>query len=138
MLNLYRMKDVLFPTLFCAVFQNERNLGIVDQEASKDYLEKYLQSQIQLFPLECINEKEEGHLTPSNHDSGLGLNPFGVQNRSNKPKEMKYIRALSVSSNTSSTTSLFNVNASNSYNFHLICRFPRNRWDELLQFIHSV
>ena len=132
------MKDILFPTLLCAVFQVERNLEIVYQEVSKEHLDKFLQSQMQLYPLDFITEKEEGYFTPSNQDISLNASQFGNDAWNNKPQEMKFLKGtLSVSSNTSSTTSLFNVKASNSHHFSLICRFPRNKWDELLKFIHS-
>jgi len=134
------MKDILFPTLFCIVFKNERNLELVYKDVTREHLDKYLQSQIQLFPLDFITEKEEGHLTPSSQTNplNLGTNPFEPEApRKNKHQEMKYLRAPSISSNTSSTTSLFNVKASNSHHFLLVCRFPRDKWDELLTFINS-
>ncbi len=134
------MKDILFPTFFCAVFKNRKNLDILYKDVTREHLDKFLQSQIQLFPLDFITEKEEGTLTPSNNESShtLGLNPFGAatEHKNNKHQGMKFLRNLSVSSNTSSATSLFNVKASNSHHFLLVCRFPRYKWDELLEFIN--
>lgn len=46
------MKEVLFPSLVCCIFKNERNLKIILQEISKELLIIYLNSQIQQFPYE--------------------------------------------------------------------------------------
>lgn len=128
------MKDVLFPTLFSAIYREERNLEILYQEVSKDHLIKYLQSQIQMHPLDNKDLNIELGMASNNADSPPESK---IDDKTKIVQEQKYIRAPSVSSNNSSTTSLFNVKSSNSLHFALIRRFPRKEWEPLLEFINS-
>jgi len=66
-----RLKDVLFPTLFCAVYKNKRNLDILYKDINKDYLVKYLQNHIQLFPMD-MNSGDESYQKNSNSPSEAG------------------------------------------------------------------
>lgn len=129
-----RLKDVLFPTIFSAIYGEERNLEILYQEVSKDHLIKYLQAQIQMHPIDQKDSNEEQNMNSIKNDSPPESK---MDDKSRIVQEQKYIRAPSVSSNNSSTTSLFNVKSSNSLQFALIRRFPRKEWENLLQFINS-
>lgn len=43
-----RNKDILYPTLICATFQNKRSLAILHQEIDLIVLEKFLEQHIQI------------------------------------------------------------------------------------------
>ena len=130
---MYRLKDILYPTLLCAIFKSSRNFDILNQEMSMDHLEKYLQYQLQLYPFEQI--QEEGKENSVCGDC-KNISPENMNNiRDFMNKEYRLKRPLSVSSNNSSTTSLFTTKCSMSTNFQLIARIPRDLWEDLLNFL---
>ena len=44
-----KLKDVLFPTVICATYQNERNQKILARFISMDHVINYLKSQREVF-----------------------------------------------------------------------------------------
>jgi len=131
-----KLKDILYPTLLCTIYKNERNLDILNQEMSMDHLEKYLQYQMQLFPIDQIQEDQgkEGSICG---DTKV-ISPENMNSiRDFMTKDIKMKRPLSVSSNNSSTTSLFATQCSMSTYFQLIGRFPRHLWGGLLRFLQA-
>ena len=57
------MREILFPTLICAVYNNQRNLEIVLQDYSKNYLLTFL-SNNRASLKKCEESKEEEKKNP--------------------------------------------------------------------------
>ena len=88
-----RLKEILFPTLICATFQNQRSLAIVDQEMDLNTLVKYLDTSIE-EELPKIIELEQEELS----EQAYSMNSLGHET---KPKtRAQSPSASSISSNS--------------------------------------
>lgn len=165
-----RLKEVLFPTLVCCIFKNERNLKIILQEISKELLIMYLNHQIQNYPYEkpVISTRDTKESIPEEKEKtndksfekqektteklpsltmieekkdeepeeGIYSNYMRYVRDSQMKNEKKGPRSLSISSTTSSQNNSCLISSSQHFCFPL--RFPRQLWEDVIDFINSV
>jgi len=112
-------RDVLFPTLLCAVYKNDINLKLLLKDMSIDLLLEYLQSNISVVS-KHIQFSELGSFDPSlllpAKDEGAG--------------------SRSASSATSSANSI-RLHPSAAYHYLLPQRFSPELWDSALKYLQS-
>ena len=69
-----KLKDVLFPTIICAVFQNQRNLKILQKFMSLQLIVNYIKSQREVFKIQedkspkRIKSAEKGKIEESKEE----------------------------------------------------------------------
>lgn len=136
-----KLKDILFPTLISLTYLNNRTLEILNKEINLEMLIMYLKEKIQLEP---INEEEEvDKLDESREDILLSFNRdlqikslAGTPENMLIPSELKK-RTMSISSSASSTKSCHDMITGVSDFVLLYHRFPRNLWENALEFYRN-
>lgn len=109
-------KDVLFPTMICAVYKNDTNLKVLLKEMSLDMLIEYLQSNIQLvnkhINFSDSSQYDANQILPSQQDMG----------------------SISASSATSSANSI-RLKPSATYHYLLTQRISFDHWQPAIDYL---
>jgi len=137
-----KLKDILFPSLISITYLNDRNLEILNKDINLEMLIIYLKEKIQLEP---INEEEEiDKLDESRDDILLSFNrDLNIKNLAGTAENMLIPanhlkkRTMSISSSASSTKSCHDMITGVSDFVLLYHRFPRNLWENALEFYKS-
>ncbi len=134
-----KLKDILFPTLISITYLNNRNLEILYKEINLEMLIIYLKEKIQLEPINeeeevdiKLDESREDILHSFNGDLQI-KNLSGTANNIIIPTELKK-RNMSISSSASSTKSCHDMITGVSDFVLLYHRFPRNVWENALDY----
>lgn len=130
-----KLKEILFPTIMTISYDNIRCIEILGKEINFQMLILFLKEKISLEPI-----VEEDHENSINEDVDDIPNLIKISNESfhtvNVKNETKITkkRAMSISSNASSTKSCHDmINAVSDF-IPLIHRFPREYWEKALDF----
>jgi hypothetical protein len=125
-----KQKDILFPTLICLSYLNDRNMEIMNKEINLEMLVQFLKEKIQLEPI--TEEEELAGLDESKDD--LGVNLLTKDHIIQKDVLGLKKRTMSFSSNPSSTKSCHDMLTGVSDYILFYHRFPRNLWEKALDY----
>ena len=127
------LKDILFPTLICMTYNNERNTKILSNEINLELIVMYLKEKISLEPI--IEEENVSEVSSIINNEGDNINNPKINKESFFGTNEKIERATSVAYSTASSTKSCHDMVTGVSDFVTLShRFPYELWEKAQEY----